>query len=216
MSIMNRLFKISIILIAVASVCFSCKKEGMPFQANSEKDLLNASDNSENTIISVDGCNDTIKSNNCLIYNENTSKPFHTSNLGIEAKNSSVAFIIPEQNNVSGPRYLFWDTEDVYRNGSTDINLRLINKYSCKTETIILTGQRYLGYGFNSSINNAVTSYDSRVGTLYISFDKQKNSKLKPGSYYGEFIVQARGWLDSNYLKDIKVNIKIDILNKSH
>jgi hypothetical protein len=210
MSILNRFFSIFIIMLGLASAAFGCKKEGTPLQSNSENNFLNASGKPPNPIIPVDECNETITSNNCLIYNKTESKPFYTTNLALEAKNGSVAFIFPEQPNVTGHKSLYWDTEDAYKNGSTDIDVKLVNKESLTTKIITLTGQRYLGYGFNSSVNNAVTSFEPRVGTLYISFDKAKNPNLKGGNYYGEFIVQAKGWLDSSYSKDIKVNITID------
>lgn len=168
-------------------------------------------------------CKQTMNSNNCLIFTERDNdpiklidKPFNSGNIALELKDGPVAFIVPKQKHVVvalSSTALYYDESDAFQNSYSDIQVHLFNKESGKMIQVILSGQRYLRYGFNSSISNYVTFYDTRVGTLYVSFHKEKNPRLKSGSYEGEFTVQAKSPLSeyADFSKDILVKVFITL-----
>ena len=156
-------------------------------------------------------CTEVNKDKKCVFVNEKVSNIFDSGNIALEAKNGSVAYIIPTQENATGPTSLIWSNSGSYSGKTSDIFVTLVNKETGNKEKVVLTGRRLLLIdGMANEMNAAVTSYNSRVGNLEISFDKKKNQELKAGKYTGEFTVQAKGWHDKTFTKDLKVLVSIE------
>lgn len=156
-------------------------------------------------------CTEVSIENKCVYINEVVSKKFDSGNLALEAKYGSVAYIIPTQDNATGPTTLIWTDAGSYSGKTSDITVNLLNKETRSNEKVILTGRRLLLVdGMVNKMNAAVTSENLRVGNLEIYFDKKKNPDLKAGKYTGEFTVLAKGWHDSTFSKDLKIFVSIE------
>lgn len=158
-------------------------------------------------------CVQTLTANECLIVTKDALgellvTAFHTTNFAKDLNRGPIAFIVPEQLYAIGPKNLYLDqNEIVQENVFSEIKVKLLKKNTNKFYDVILSGQRYISYGFNSAMNNYATFYSENEGKLYITYIKEKNSQLPSGTYFGEIKVLALSPNDSHYSKSINVKI---------
>ncbi|WP_158998496.1 lipoprotein [Pigmentibacter ruber] len=211
-------FLITLLAIFVISGCgkkihFS-SKSGEPTQSESSLNVKQYNGFLNN--LTEQDCSQTIYSNECLIVRKNAenynSQDFFTTNIGAEVKDGPVAFMLPVQPFAVGPKSMFLDQNEIFHEKiGTELKVKLLKKNDVVFYDVFLFAQRYLGYGFNSSINNFATFYNENQAALYISFDKEKNKSLSVGTYFGEFEVMALAAKDDKFSKKIKVKVLLEI-----
>ncbi|WGL60362.1 hypothetical protein QEJ31_01930 [Pigmentibacter sp. JX0631] len=166
--------------------------------------------------ITEQDCAQTIYANECLIVKKNgdnyNSQLFFTPNIAADMKDGPVAFIVPIQPFGIGPQKTFHEQNEIFQEKvGTELKIKLMNKNGTGFYDVFLFAQRYLGYGFNSSINNFATFYTENQAALFIDFDKEKNIRLPVGIYFGEFEVLAVSETDKKFSKKIKVKVLLEI-----
>jgi hypothetical protein len=136
------------------------------------------------------------------------NKILTTPNFALDAKNGTVAYVVPSQANAIGPTSLKWDG-----NCKPTMVKVTVQDQSNRTAVIQLRTQRDIGCGpsYLQEMNAAVSCYSNRSGPLIVTYRPADNRDLAAGTYVGSFTVEARGWQDSSYVRafQIKVNIVV-------
>jgi hypothetical protein len=146
--------------------------------------------------------------------NATANKSVKSPNLARDAKQGTVAYVVPLQRGVSGPTELIWDALLTDPPHAARLSVTLRNTADGREEPVYLRASRSLGCGEDSRfvpVNNAISCYDNRSGPLLVAYEREDNRHLKPGVYEGTFDVEARGWHDKEFAQRFALRARIAV-----
>lgn len=132
--------------------------------------------------------------------------PLVTENYALSAARGTVYYVVPQQANASGPTNGIWSGAS----GHSPITVKVKNRATGDVVDVVLRGSRTSSC-YNHKMQDGVICYSARQGALTIRYVAQDNPGLAAGAYDGAVLIQAKGWHDTAYQKELYVKVTLEL-----